>query len=73
MTHSHTIVEHALQPINEGLECIVNKHHAAMEKHILQILTLMASIRTRALERGWDENCERDLDTARDILVQCTQ
>ncbi len=79
MTHSQKIIESALQPINEGLECVMytttsTKHPAsATEKNILRILTLMASIRTRALEHGWSGECDRDLGEAQDILHQCIQ
>jgi hypothetical protein len=76
MSHSQ-IVESALQPINEELECVVvhgkqqqqqQQSPADTEKSILRILTLMASIRTRALEHGWGGECDRDLGEAQEIL-----
>ena len=71
MSHSQ-IVESALQPINEELQCVVHgkqqQSPADTEKSILRILTLMASIRTRALEHGWGGECDRDLGEAQGIL-----
>ena len=69
--HHSQIIESALQPLNEGLECVVHgkqQSPADTEKSILRILSLMASIRTRALEHGWGGECDRDLGEAQEIL-----
>ena len=68
--HHSQIIESALQPPNEGLECVVHgkqQSPADTEKSILRILSLMASIRMRALEHGWGE-CDHDLGEAQEIL-----
>ena len=65
---SHSVIETALQPINEDLTRIVCQHRGAHESDILRILTLMGGIRTRALENGWDPESERDLDEIRSVL-----
>jgi hypothetical protein len=69
MNHS-TTVESALQPINEDLERIVYRERTNQlkERDILRILTLMAGIRTRALDNGWDQQCDNDLGEAQIIL-----
>ena len=74
MSHSsQMMVETALQPINEILEHIVYRTpKQSKEKDILRIMTLMASIRTRALEHGWSQECESDLSEAQGLL-QCLQ
>jgi hypothetical protein len=74
MNRYSTTVESALQPINEDLGRIIAgqreraNHQQLKERDILRILTLMARIRTRALENGWDQQCETDLDEAQIIL-----
>ena len=69
MDHS-TTVESALQPINEDLERIVyrDRTNQLKENDILRILNLMAGIRTRALDNGWDQQCDSDLGEAQIIL-----
>jgi hypothetical protein len=64
---SHSEIESTLQPANEDLTRIV-KGQQFPEKDVLRVLTLMASIRTRALEYGWDRQSETDLDEAQLIL-----
>ena len=62
-------VESALQPINEDLERLIVQHKQKLnEPEILRVLTLMAAIRDRALENGWDQQCEDDLCEAQIIL-----
>jgi hypothetical protein len=66
---SHSEIEHALQPVNQELEHIVcGPVRRYKDKDILRILTLMAGIRSRALEKGWDKESESDLDEAQLIL-----
>jgi hypothetical protein len=64
---SHSEIESTLQPANEDLARIVYGRQFP-EKDVLRVLTLMASIRTRALEYGWDRQSETDLDEAQLIL-----
>ena len=64
---SHSEIESTLQPANEDLARIV-KGRQFPEKDVLRVLTLMGSIRTRALEKGWDRQSETDLDEAQLIL-----
>ena len=64
---SHSEIESTLQPANEDLARIV-KGRQFPEKDVLRVLTLMASIRTRALEYGWDRQSETELDEAQLIL-----
>lgn len=64
---SHSEIESTLQPANEDLARIVHGRQFP-EKDVLRVLTLMASIRTRALENGWDRQSETDLDEAQLIL-----
>lgn len=64
---SHSEIESTLQPANEDLTRIV-KGQQFPEKDVLRVLTLMASIRTRALEYGWDRQSETELDEAQLIL-----
>ncbi len=69
--HRSQIVESALQPINTSLESLTTSaaaRHTTAEKDMIRILTLMAGIRTRALEHGWGEECDRDLGEAQTIL-----
>ena len=62
-------IESVLQPINEDLERLVYRPPTQLnEKNIIRILTLMACIRTRALETGWDQECETCLCEAQSIL-----
>lgn len=69
--HLHTDIERALEPINTGLERVLQStslppQHTAS---ILRILTLTAGIRTRALENGGlDEECENKLREALAVL-----
>ena len=66
-----TVIEDALRPINEDLSRIVYQRNGqSTETDVLRILTLMASIRTHALENGWDQACDRDLDAIQSILNQ---
>ena len=65
---SRSEIESTLQPANQDLERIVVHGRQFPEKDVLRVLTLMASIRTRALEHGWDCQSETALDEARSIL-----
>jgi hypothetical protein len=65
---SRSVIETALQPINEDLTRIVCQRGLFTESDILRVMTLMAGIRTRALENGWGPASERDLDEIRSIL-----
>ena len=72
MSHA-TAIESALQSMNEDLEQIVyGRRQAVKEREILGILTLMACIRTRALESGWDGQCDTDLNEAQTLLRNMT-
>jgi hypothetical protein len=64
---THSEIESTLQPANEDLARIVYGRQFP-EKDVLRVLTLMASIRTRALEYGWDRQSETELDEAQLIL-----
>jgi hypothetical protein len=64
---THSEIESTLQPANEDLARIVYGRQFP-EKDVLRVLTLMAGIRTRALENGWDRQSETDLDEAQAIL-----
>ncbi len=64
---SHSEIESTLQLANEDLERIVYGRQFP-EKDVLRVMTLMAGIRTRALEHGWDHQSEADLDEAQSIL-----
>jgi hypothetical protein len=78
MNRYSTTVESALQPINEDLGRMIAVHRERAnneqikEQDILRILTLMARIRTKALENGWDQQCEADLGEAQSILRTAT-
>jgi hypothetical protein len=66
---SHSEIESTLQPANEDLTGTrIVKGRQFPEKDVLRVLTLMASIRTRALEYGWDRQSETELDEAQLIL-----
>jgi hypothetical protein len=67
---SHSIIESALQPVNADLARIVYNQPPIRSKDsdIHKILKLMASIRTHALDQGWDQTSDRDLDEAKSIL-----
>jgi hypothetical protein len=63
------VIETALQPVNEGLTRIVCERGATItESDVLRIMTLMAGIRTRALEKGWESECDADLNEIHSIL-----
>jgi hypothetical protein len=71
MESPHAVmIETALLPINEGLARIVCGRHGEQisEGEILRILTLMACIRTRALEKGWEWESDGDLREIQSIL-----
>ena len=56
-------IEFALQPLNESLIHLVHGvSNLSQEKDIICIMKSMAHIRTRALETGWDTECEREMD-----------
>jgi hypothetical protein len=66
---SHFEIEYALQAVNQELEHIVyGQPRGFRENDILRVLTLMACIRTRALEKGWDKESDDKLDEAQLIL-----
>jgi hypothetical protein len=66
---SHFEIEYALQPVNYELEQIVyGKPRSFRENDILRVLTLLACIRTRALDKGWDQESNDKLDEAQLIL-----
>ncbi len=63
----HEALEQTLNPANEDLTHIMLAR--PKEEHgILCAMTLMAAIRTRALERGWDSESESDLGEVQSIL-----
>jgi hypothetical protein len=64
---SRSEIESTLQPANEDLERIV-VHRRCPDADVLRVLTLMAGIRTRALEHGWDCQSETALAEAQSIL-----
>jgi hypothetical protein len=70
----HCEIESALQPFNESLVRLVYEggvsNKQSQEKDILQIMKLMACIRTKALETGWDKSCDRDMDEVH-VILQC--
>ena len=69
MESSHAaIIESALLPVNEDLARLVSQQRNKSERDILRVLTLMAGIRTRALERGWEKESDDDLGTIQAIL-----
>ena len=51
---------------NNNITSTVEKQ--SQEKDILHIMKLMASIRTRALETGWDTDCDRDMEHIQSTL-----
>jgi hypothetical protein len=66
-----SIVEAALQPVNSDLESIIYQRKAegcAKDSDILRIITLMACIRTRALDKGWGPESDCELDEIKSIL-----
>ena len=77
MKMQNTEIESTLQPINENLAHMVYSSSMRFhsEKDILHIMKLMASIRTHALEKGWDQKCDDDLISIQTILkhLQMTQ
>jgi hypothetical protein len=66
------VIECALQPVNEDLtRLLVSQRSEAAtvsEGDILRVLTLMAGIRTRALEKGWEEESDADLGEIQTLL-----
>ena len=70
----HCEIESALQPFNESLVRLVYEggvsNKQSQEKDILQIMKLMACIRTKALETGWDKSCDHDMDEVH-VILQC--
>jgi hypothetical protein len=66
---SHSKIERALQPVNADLAHIVyNSPIRSKDNDIRKILKLMACIRTHALDKGWDQSSDRDLEEAKSIL-----
>lgn len=63
-------IESALEPLNETLIHLVayGGSKQSQEKDILQIMKLMACIRTRALKTGWDADCECDMEKIQSTL-----
>ena len=69
---THTIIEAALKPLNERLELVVykgDKNHSN-ESGVLHILTLMANIRTVALEQGWGPWSDSAIDKIHSALLR---
>ena len=69
---NHAIVEAALKTFNERLELIVYKggQHHSNESGVLNILTLMANIRTGALEHGWGPGSDRALEDVHSAMLR---
>lgn len=63
----HAALEQTLSPANEDLTHIMLQRPKE-EDGILRAMTLMAAIRTRALDRGWDSESESDLREVQSIL-----
>ena len=68
ITTTTTTTNHHHLRSNDSSSSNNNNIKQSQEKEILLIMKLMACIRTRALETGWDANCESDMEEIQSTL-----
>jgi hypothetical protein len=67
------LIESTLMPVNDDLTRLLTKQRGAIpESDILRVMKLMAGIRTRALEKGWEQESDADLEDIQSILERHT-
>ena len=69
------LIESTLMPVNDDLTRLLwltTQRGAIPESDILRVMKLMAGIRTRALEKGWEQESDADLEAIQSILERHT-